>query len=193
MKRFLGVLAGSVGALVAIAVALAHAEPAQVDPGLGANLIEPPTQVEIVMTQEMFDREGANDIDVFDAQGIEVTAIAAVVDRGNRNRISVPLPTNLAPGQYTVKWKTLSADDGDSEDGEYVFTYDPSKPSDPGRTTLSEAPVTPGGEGSPTPPPARSVVDGGDEGMSWILVAAVGVAGLAIGSGATFLLVQRRV
>jgi hypothetical protein len=31
-----------------------------------------------------------------------------------------------------------------------------------------------------------------DDGMSWILVAAVGLAGLVVGSGTTFLLVQRR-
>jgi methionine-rich copper-binding protein CopC len=193
MKRSLAVFLAICASLALVATALAHAEPSEVSPGLGANVIAPPGQIQIVMSQEMAIREGANDIDVITAEGTEVTRIAAVVDRGDRRRISVPLPSDLAPGSYTVRWKTLSSEDGDTDEGEYVFTYDPSKPEDPGRTNLrDEVPVeTPAdGDGSSAPPPAVTVAD--DSGMSWILVAAVAVAGLAIGSGTTFLLVQRR-
>jgi methionine-rich copper-binding protein CopC len=193
MKRSLAFLIATCASLAVVAGALAHAEPAQVSPGLGANVIAPPGQVEIVMSQEMAIREGANDIDVLNAEGTEVTRIAAVVDRGDRRRISVPLPSDLQPGSYTVQWKTLSAEDGDPDDGEYVFTYDPTKPEDPGRTNLREdVPVeTPAnGDNSSAPLPTVSVDQ--ESGMSWILVAAVGIAGLAIGSGATFLLAQRR-
>jgi methionine-rich copper-binding protein CopC len=193
MKRSLAVFLAICASLALVATALAHAEPSEVSPGLGANVIAPPGQIQIVMSQEMAIREGANDIDVITAEGTEVTRIAAVVDRGDRRRISVALPSDLAPGSYTVRWKTLSSEDGDTDEGEYVFTYDPSKPEDPGRTNLrDEVPVeTPAdGDGSSAPPPAVTVAD--DSGMSWILVAAVAVAGLAIGSGTTFLLVQRR-
>ncbi len=193
MKRSLAVILAICASLALVATALAHAEPSEVSPGLGANVIAPPGRIQIVMSQEMAIREGANDIDVINAEGTEVTRIAAVVDRGDRRRISVPLPSDLAPGSYTVQWKTLSSEDGDTDEGEYVFTYDPSKPEDPGRTNLrDEVPVeTPAnGDDSSAPPPAVTVAD--DSGMSWILVAAVAVAGLAIGSGATFLLVQRR-
>ncbi len=91
-----------------------------------------------------------------------------------------------------MKWKTLSATDGDADEGEYVFTYDPTKPEDPGRTNLREdGPAeTPTNGDDSTAPPALAVGD--DSGVTWILVAAVGIAGLAIGSGATFLLVQRK-
>ena len=149
-------------------------------------------QVEIEMTQEMARREGANDIDVLDASGNEVTTVAAAIDNANRKKITVALPTGLPPGAYTVKWKTLSTEDGDSEDGQYVFTYDPSKPADPGRTNLREnaVGVTPGSAANGSSVPAVTVDE--DDGMSWILVAGVGVAGIVVGSGTTFLLVQRR-
>jgi methionine-rich copper-binding protein CopC len=194
MKRSLTPIAAACAALALLATAFAHAEPAQVSPGLGANVTSPPSQVEIVMSQEMARREGANDIDVVDAAGTEVTRIAAVIDHGDLRKISVPLPSDLAPGAYTVKWKTLSSEDGDAEEGEYVFTYDPSEPANPGRTNLrEEVPVeTPtNGDGSAAPLPVSG--GGDDDGMSWILVAAVGLAGMAVGSGATFLLVQRKV
>jgi len=191
MRRTLTAIFSCCAALGFFTVAFAHAEPATVSPGLGANLTSPPGLVTIEMTQEMARREGANDIDVFDASGKEVTVVAAAIDNGNRRKISVALPGGLPAGAYTVKWKTLSAEDGDPDQGEYVFTYDPSRPADPGRTNLKEdAPgVTPAGDGGSA---GTAIVQGGDDGMSWILVAAVGVAGLAIGSGATFLLVQRR-
>ncbi len=191
--RFLGA-AATVSLLGGIAPArvFAHAEPAVVSPGLGANLTSAPAQVTIEMTQEMARRGGANDIDVFDASGKEVTTAGAAIDNGNRRKITVALPSILPPGAYTVKWKTLSAEDGDAEAGEYVFTYDPTKPAEPGRTNLkgdAPAPTTVSGDERPVAP---DVVDGADDGMSWILVAAVAIAGLAVGSGATFLLVQRR-
>lgn len=182
--------------MAAVTVVFAHAEPAQVKPGLGANVTAAPAQVEIVMTQEMARRAGGNDIDVLDASGNEVTTIAAVIDNGDRRKLSVPLPGDLPPGKYTVKWKSISADDGDPAQGEYVFTFDPSKPADPGRENLSETAATPGtGEDRGTGDSQQAAPDvggGGDSGVSWILVAAVGIAGLTIGSGATFLLIQRR-
>ncbi len=194
MKRSLTSLAAACAAVALIATVVAHAEPAEVSPGSDANLVTAPAQVQIVMSQEMARREGSNDIDVFDTTGTEVTRIAAVIDNGDRRRITVPLPSDLAPGTYTVKWKTLSAEDGDTDEGEYTFTFDPTKPEDPGQTNLREdvPAVTPEtGDDSNDGPPLISGA-GGDDGMSWVLVAAVGLAGLAIGSGATFLLVQRR-
>jgi copper transport protein len=172
------------------AAASAHAEPAKVTPGDGAVLNTPPSQVEITMSQEMARSGGQNDIDVFDASGKEVTAVAAVIDNGDRRKLSVPLPSNLSPGTYTVRWKTLSADDGDAANGTLTFTYDPAQTPSPGRQDLrpdllGNATVE---TGSTSPPAAF----GGGGGTSWVLVAAVGVATFVLGSGGTFLLIQKR-
>jgi hypothetical protein len=65
MRRIPVLLFIAIFALSGVIAVFAHAEPAQVKPGLGANVTTVPTQVEIVMTQEMARRADANDIDVF--------------------------------------------------------------------------------------------------------------------------------
>ena len=167
-------------ALSMVLMVYAHAEPARVSPGSGAVVIEPPAEVVIEMSQEMH-REA----------GVEVTAVSAVVDNGNRRLLSVLMPGTLEPGRLTVRWKTLSSEDGDEAFGEYQFTFDPNGVADPGVEDVREDPLPPAE--SPTAPPGAVIVaDGGDGGVTWILVAAVGVGMLTLGSGVTFLLVQKR-
>jgi hypothetical protein len=143
------------------------------------------------MSQEMARQQGANDIEVFDSSGKKVTTVAAVIDNGNRARLSVPLPEGLAAGVYTVKWKTLSADDGDPADGTLSFTVDPTKPASPGKTLLRDTGI--GTTAKPAGPDAAASPSAGEAGggTSWVLVAAVAVAMLAVGSGATFLLIKK--
>lgn len=181
-----------VGAFFLATTVFAHAEPASAKPGDGAVLVQPPAEIVLVMSQEMFSREGANDIDVLDSTGKEVTTVAAVVDRNDRTRLSVAMPSTLATGTYTVKWKTLSADDGDSAEGSITFSYDPNGTANPGKETLREdllnpSPTTDAGEA-----PAAVAVAGPDNGVNWILVAAVGIGMFVLGAGGTFLLVQKR-
>lgn len=198
MRRLLACLVGLALAVVTVNVAFAHAEPSKVTPGDGAVLAEAPTQVVIEMSQEMARQADANDIDVLDASGKEVTTVAATIDDGDRSKLSVPLQTNLPTGVYTIKWKTLSADDGDPANGELTFTIDPAKPASAGKETLRETGI--GGEASPTSAapttaaatsPAAPADTGTDGGTSWVLVAAVAVGMLAVGSGGTFLFIKK--
>ncbi len=191
--RVLAAAAALLLALAAAASVAAHAEPARVKPGDGAVLVEQPSEVVFEMSQELAREPGANDIDVIDAEGSEVTSVAAVIDNANRARLSVPLPADLAPGTYTVRWKTLSSEDGDDASGETIFTYDPAAAASPGKEVLREdlagGEPTPGGAGGPAP----ALEGGGNaDGVTWILVMAVGVGMLVLGAGGTFLLVQKR-
>lgn len=180
-------------ALVAVVSVAAHAEPVRVKPGDGAVLPERPSEVVFEMSQELARQPGANDIDVFDARGSEVTSVAAVIDNANRARLSVPLPADLAPGTYTVRWKTLSSEDGDDASGETSFTYDPAAAPSPGKEVLREdlADAGPDAGGTGTLPPALDA-SGNARGVTWILVVAVGAGMLVLGAGGTFLLVQKR-
>jgi methionine-rich copper-binding protein CopC len=184
----LAVLLAAALALGGAVSAFAHAEPDTVSPGEGAVVTSPPAEVVIVMSQEVV-RGDQTGIDVFDAEGNEVSAVEAVVDNGDRRRVSVALPASLAPGVYTVRWRTLSAEDGDTANGEYSFTYDPAGTPDPGKTRLRESVLSPAE--TPAQPGPSVLIDGGG-GTSWVLVAAVGVGMLTLGSGLTFLLVQKR-
>jgi methionine-rich copper-binding protein CopC len=186
-------VAGAVALLAGSGEAIAHAEPDEIRPGDGAVVTTVPAQVEIVMSQELARREGGSDIDVIRPDGTEVTTEAARPDLVDRRRISVPLPAELPPGEYTVRWKTLSAEDGDPADGELTFTYDPNGQPSPGREQLGEDPL-----GTPQETPAATdglgqfTDGGGSSADTWVVAAAAGIAGLAIGGAVTFLLVNRR-
>lgn len=190
--RLLGSVAAALLAIVLVSSALGHAEPERLFPGDGAVLVEPPNQVVLLMTQEMFREAGANDIDVFDAGGREVTEVEAIIDNADRRRLTVPLPASIPPGEYTVRWKTLSAEDGDTTDGTYSFTFDPEGTASPGTEVVRESLLNPtpqeAGDAQPSPLLSRRR----DDGVSWVLVVAVGVGMFVIGAGGTFLLVQKR-
>jgi methionine-rich copper-binding protein CopC len=175
---------------VAATAAFAHAEPARVEPGEGAVLAGSPPYVVIEMSQEMARREGANAIDVFDASGKEVTTADAVVDNADRQKLSVALPSDLPTGVYTVRWKTVSADDGDPADGQLSFTVDPNRVPDPGKSDLraTAAASTTGKPAAAVPIEAPAAGDGG---TSWVLVTAVAVGMFVLGAGGTFVMVRR--
>lgn len=186
-------------AVALISLVAAHSEPARIKPGDGAVLTSPPVQIEIHMTQDMARTASANDIDVFDASGTEVTTVAAAVANGDRKLLTVAMPPTLAPGVYTVKWKTLSADDGDAADGQFTFTYDPSGTASEGTEQVKEDPLATGsptaGTGEQQVPGTNAPVAavGGDSGgTSWVLVTAVAVGMFVAGGGTAFLLVQKK-
>lgn len=191
MKWLAACLLSVVVALAAFATAWAHAEPATAKPGDGAVLRASPGEVVLEMSQDMGRQAGLNDIDVFDASGKEVTTVAAVVDNADRKKLSVALPAALPPGIYTVKWKTSSAEDGDPANGQLSFTIDPNGTPSPGKEQLRDDIL-----GGSTPPagddPSTISIGGGNDGVTWVLVVAVGVGMLVLGAGGTFLLMQRK-
>ncbi len=198
MGRWVGVavIVAVIAALPA-SVAFAHAEPASVKPGDGAVLTTAPTTYEITMSQEMARQTGANDILVVDASGKQVTAVAAVIDNADRRKLSVPLPSNLAPGAYTVTWKTLSAEDGDTATGVLTFTFDPAGTASAGKENLKEEPTVPGEVTPSGVSGAQSITDSGGFGASgpgttWITTIAVGAMMFVLGAGATYAFVQRK-
>jgi len=126
--------------------ALAHADYSRSQPGLDAIVANPPDRVDIWFTQELFRRAGENRIEVFGPDGQPVHEGAAEIDDDDRAHLSVVLQPALTPGAYRVTWRTLSAEDGDTEEGEFSFQIDPQ----------AAATSTPMGEG-PTAGPVNSV------------------------------------
>lgn len=123
-------IAGATGLVVLISLlaalpALAHARYERSQPGDGAVVGVPPARVDIWFSQELFRREGENWIHVEDADGARVEVGQAEVDDDDRTHLSVALQRDLLPGSYRVSWRSLSAEDGDSDKGEFNFTYDP--------------------------------------------------------------------
>jgi len=187
--KLLPVLAAPLLALAVVVSAAAHAEPVKVKPGDGAVLKERPTVIAFEMSQEMAREAGANDIDVFDADGTRSPR-----GSGHRQRepdaAHVPLPVTCClastpcSGRRSVLRTAIS-------DGSIVFTYDPSATPADGKEVLREDLL--GGNSGGSGATAALVIDvGGDfAGLTWMLVAAVGV-GMSRWARVHVLLVQKR-
>jgi methionine-rich copper-binding protein CopC len=147
-----------VGALLWVGSARAHAAYLRSAPGENSVVSAPPARVDIWFTQELFRRQGENQIQVFGAGEQPVHAGDAQVDDDDRTHLWVELLPGLAPGTYRVEWRSLSAEDGDSDQGMFSFTLDPQAEA----TSTPMGAAGPGaatdvtGAGQATAPPANA-------------------------------------
>jgi methionine-rich copper-binding protein CopC len=167
--------------LLALRSAYAHAAYERSEPGAGSLVSTAPARVDIWFTQDMFRRQGENWIRVSGPDGAEVQSGESAIDDDDRRHMSVALAGDLEPGEYTVTWRTLSSEDGDSEEGTFSFTFDPqaqttSTPMQSVTATLLPPTHTPVAQPSPTVPSATGV------GCAAGLVPAIGLAALTAGS-----------
>lgn len=162
--------------------AQAHAAYARSSPGDGGTVSSAPQRVDIWFTQELFRRAGANLIQVTDSAGVRFDTGDVLVDSADRTHMSVTLRPDMGPGQYTVEWTSLSAIDGDPEQGSFRFTIDPLA----GETSATPTPIVSTGQpGSSSPGPTARTSEAptgstekGDPGSSipsWALFAAAAV------------------
>lgn len=150
--------AGLIG-LPVPALTWAHAEYARSEPAADAVIAEAPAGVHVWFTQELFRREGANNLEVTGPDGTRVDQGDARIDDDDRTHLVVSLQPELPPGRYIVQWQALSIEDGHEGQGEFAFTVDPSAAEslapDPGAATDEPAVVsTPAAEPAAVSTPA---------------------------------------
>lgn len=109
------------GLLLAPARVSAHADYERSEPARDAVLPAPPTRVDVWFTQEVFKKQGANFVRVFDEQDVQVSQGDGEVDDNDRTHISTTLPADLSDGRYIVRWMTTSDEDGDTDEGAFCF------------------------------------------------------------------------
>jgi len=99
----------------------AHSELVKSEPEVGASLENSPAQVTAWFSQEL-DSQTSN-MRVFDAQNRQVDNGDGSVDLNDLDHLTmvVSLPP-LPAGKYTVHWTSVSAEDGDAEEGEFTFS-----------------------------------------------------------------------
>ena len=110
------------GASLPDRVARGHADYDHSDPAADAVLAVAPVQVRIWFTQEIFRRQGMNQIEVYDATGQRVDRNDTAIDDDDRTLMMVSLTPALPAGRYLVRWQALSAEDGHEGKGEFTFT-----------------------------------------------------------------------
>ena len=122
LAAFLAVLGGLCAALAVVAPAAAHAAYASSTPAFGEVLETAPVQIELRFTQQLFRREGANQLRIERAADGAVIALGdVVIDNTDRAAMRADVLGPLLPGRYLVSWQNLSADDGDTDSGVYPF------------------------------------------------------------------------
>lgn len=186
----------------------AHAAYVESTPAFGAVLTEPPQQLQLQFTQELFRREGANTLQLIHQSGPNDTAIDLAplqISNANRRQLTAALadPAALAPGRYVVRWTNLSAEDGDPDRGWYPFYLQqaPTAAEEAADRAQAQALLIdypPDGEASPAAdaptaaPPAVVRVD--PQTAVSLSVGAIAwlAAGLAVGLGLAGVVVWRR-
>lgn len=107
--------------------AVAHAAYASSEPAFGAVLERAPERISLTFSQELFRREGANAIEWAAADGGEAgdfsDAGEVEISNADRRTMSVALRggADWGEGRFVVRWRNLSADDGDADGGEFPF------------------------------------------------------------------------
>ena len=111
-----------------VTAVLAHADYDRSVPAADEVVLQAPQQVQVWFTQELFRREGKNSLEVYSPDQQRIDLDDAAIDDDDRKLMTVSLPPDLANGVYIVRWRTLSADDGDDANGEFQFTVDAAEP-----------------------------------------------------------------
>jgi copper resistance protein C len=134
-------LAALTGATVST---FAHAQYGDSTPAASSTVSSLPTTLAITYTQEL----ASIQVQVTGPDGSSVTTGPASFDLNERHHASVPI-RNAGPGTYTVVWHNVSGDDGDPNDGSFVFTV-------AGPTPAPQASPPPAASQTATPPAATS-------------------------------------
>jgi methionine-rich copper-binding protein CopC len=110
-------LLGLIGLLTGAGSVFAHAQYNSSTPYSGATLASAPAKVQVSWTQEL----ASVQFTITRPDGTDVTTGPGKIDVNKRKNASVPIRDG-GPGQYTVVWHNVSADDGDPNDGSFVFS-----------------------------------------------------------------------
>lgn len=145
-------LAIAFGSTLLLPIASSHADYERSEPAADAVVTAAPPQVRIWFTQELFRREGLNQIEVLDATGQRVDQEDVTIDDDDRTLMQVSLASDLPQGVYTVRWQSLSAEDGHEGKGEFIFTVGDAAAQTAATPTATPAPTT-----TVAPPPGPTV------------------------------------
>ncbi len=145
MTRLRAVLATAVSAVAIVMSATlvsAHAQYSSSTPAANATVNTAPTTVTVTWTQEL----ASIQFTITGPDGSNVTTGPAKINLEERHTASVPIRDG-GPGQYLVLWHNVSGDDGDPNDGSFVFTVAGPAP---------QPATAPAGPTTPNPAPAAT-------------------------------------
>lgn len=118
--------AGGAGVLLGLCILLnlspslasAHSEPVETSPPPGARLASSPTEVSAVFSEEL---ASASTLTISDPTGAVVAGGADTLDLTDLDHLTLTVEAALADGSYTATWVAVSALDGDTTSGSWMF------------------------------------------------------------------------
>jgi len=169
----LGLMLVMVGIASAHATYPAHAKVNKAIPAIGSTVSQAPATVTVFTLENINPDPAKSNLFVYSPAGDLISQGNAKVSLTNPREMSItikPDPANLN-GVYVVRWITVSAEDGDPDQGAFVFTVN----------TAAVASPTPTSHGTT---PATSTTNSSSGGIGLWVPIVVGVLALLIGLGA---------
>ncbi|MFL5665930.1 MAG: copper resistance protein CopC [Ktedonobacteraceae bacterium] len=171
-NRFTRIVAAalfSLGLLFVIAGTVsAHAKVLDAIPAIGSTITQPPTKVTVHTAENINPNPKLSNLFVYGPSGDLISQGDASVPLSNPKEMSVAIKSD-GNGVYVVRWITVSALDGDPDQGAFVFTVKPT------------AAATPVASTGPTTTQTNTSGSGGTPLWATILI---GVVALVVGLGA---------
>lgn len=137
--------------LLIVGTASAHAKVISATPGIGSTITMAPTTITVTTIENMKPGPQNSNLFVYGPSGDLISQGDAKVSLNNPKQMSVAIKPEK-DGIYIVRWTTVSADDGDPDQGGFVFTVKSTavaaaapapKPTTSTSTTGSSFPVLP--------------------------------------------------
>ena len=156
------VVAGTVSAHTA------HAKVLSATPAIGSTIAQAPDKVTVECAENINPNPKLSNLFVYSPSGELISQGDAKVSLSNPKEMSVGIKPN-GNGVYIVRWITVSAVDGDPDQGAFIFTVKP--------TVVSATPTTSNNTGTTT----TTAVSSGTPLWATILI---GIVALVVGLGA---------
>lgn len=170
----LGLLFIMAGTVSAHSTLPAHAKVLNAIPAIGSTITRPPTTVTVFTAENINPDPKLSNLFIYDPAGDLISQGNAKVSLTNPREMSIaikPDSKNIA-GIYIVRWITVSAEDGDPDQGAFVFTVKPAASAVPTATATT----------SQTTTPPSTTTTGTSDTPLWVPIV-VGVLALLIGLG----------
>jgi copper resistance protein C len=161
---------------IAVGPASAHPAHAKVNkaiPAIGSTIAQPPTSVTVFALENINPDPKLSNLFVYGPTGELISQGNAKVSLSNPEEMSITIKPD-GNGIYVVRWITVSALDGDPDQGAFVFTVKPG--------VVAATPTTTSNTTTPTTP-ATSTTSGTGGTPVWVPIL-VGVVALLVGLGA---------
>src|SRR5579859_7415954 len=171
----------SLGLLFAVVgTASAHASVIDANPKIGSTIPQAPTTITVTAAENMKGGAQSSNLFVYGPSGALISQGDASIGLNDPKHMSIKITPEKNPGVYVVRWITVSADDGDPDQGAFIFKVNPAGAATPTSVPKSTAPA------ATQAPPAST---GGTPAWMSILT---GVLGLIVGLGAGVAIMNRR-